>query len=87
MTIVIVTVALVAGAFLLIINIPDGPLESLRQSPSIGRFGQIFNTEYVTNQVRILIWQGAAEMVAPHEPLEYPDGSKDSFNVIRPLIG
>ncbi|MFN2233799.1 MAG: O-antigen ligase family protein, partial [Anaerolineales bacterium] len=87
MTIVIVTVALIAGAFLLIVNIPNGPLESLRQSPSIGRFGQIFNTEYKTNQVRILIWQGAAEMVAPHEPLEYPDGSKDPFNVLRPLIG
>jgi len=26
-------------------------------------------------------------MVAPHEPIEFPDGTKDPFNILRPLIG
>jgi tetratricopeptide (TPR) repeat protein len=47
----------------------------------------MLDTEQRTSQVRILIWEGAAEMVAPHEPLEYPDGRKDIFNILRPLIG
>ena len=59
----------------------------LREAPYIGRLGQMLDMEQRTSQVRILIWQGAAEMVAPHEPLEYPDGRKDPFNFIRPLIG
>jgi len=85
--ILFIVVAIVLGSFLFTINIPNGPLESIREEPWVGRFGQIFNTEYVTNQVRILIWQGAAEMVAPHDPLEYPDGHTDPLNFIRPLIG
>ncbi|MEZ4735139.1 MAG: hypothetical protein R3E79_49210 [Caldilineaceae bacterium] len=26
-------------------------------------------------------------MVAPHEPLSYPDGSRDAVNLLRPLVG
>ncbi|MFO7633103.1 MAG: tetratricopeptide repeat protein, partial [Caldilinea sp.] len=37
--------------------------------------------------VRQLIWGGAAEMLLPHEPLTFPDGSTDTVNLIRPLIG
>ena len=37
--------------------------------------------------MRVNIWQGAAELVAPHEPLIYPDGDTDALNVIRPLVG
>ncbi|MFN3928871.1 MAG: hypothetical protein ACK4OK_04475, partial [Thermoflexus sp.] len=78
----------VAGfVFLLLLNIPGGPLEFLRQSPYIGRLGHIFETETGTGKVRVLIWQGALQLVLPHAPLQYPDGRPDPFNVLRPLIG
>lgn len=77
-----------AGLILLILlNIPGGPLEFLRQSPYVGRLGHIFETETGTGKVRVLIWQGALQLVLPHEPIQYPDGRSDPFNLIRPLIG
>jgi tetratricopeptide (TPR) repeat protein len=86
--IAIVTIlGIVVGGFLLALNIPNGPLESIREAPWMGRLGRMLDRTQRTSQVRILIWQGAAEMVAPHEALEFPDGHLDSFNFLRPLIG
>ena len=82
-----VAVFLLGVVFLLILNIPNGPLKSLQALPGVGRLGQLLDAESRTGRVRTLIWQGAAELVLPHQPLEYPDGSKDSLNFIRPLIG
>ncbi len=79
--------ALLAGSFLLVLNIPDGPLESLRTAPGVGRFGQILDADSRNAKVRLYIWEGAAKLVAPHDPLEFPDGSTDRFNFLRPLIG
>jgi tetratricopeptide (TPR) repeat protein/O-antigen ligase len=87
MTFSVIGIATFVAGFIVLLNVPNGPLEALRESPSVGRFGQLLDTDQRTSQVRILIWQGAAEMVAPHEPLEYPDGHKDPLNGIRPLIG
>jgi tetratricopeptide (TPR) repeat protein/O-antigen ligase len=86
--IAIVTIlGIVVGGFLLALNIPNGPLESIREAPWMGRLGRMLDMTQRTSQVRILIWQGAAEMVAPHEALEFPDGHLDPFNFLRPLIG
>lgn len=79
--------AAVAVAFLLVLNIPNGPLQPLREVPGFGRLGQIFDTESRTGRVRTLIWEGASQLFLPHEPLQYPDGRRDPFNVLRPLIG
>lgn len=87
MTITGVSLALIAGAFLATLNIPNGPLESLRSLPELGRLGQLFDAESRTGRVRTLIWQGAYELVTPHAPLEFPDGRQDSLNFLRPLIG
>ena len=76
-----------AGVFLLLLSIPNGPLSSLRDAPLIGRYSKVFDTEDRTSQVRILIWQGAWELVRPHDPLNYPDGGTDVANLIRPLVG
>lgn len=73
--------------FLVLLNIPGGPLEALRGSPYVGRLGHIFETETGTGKVRVLIWQGALQLVLPHDPIRYPDGRPDPFNAIRPLIG
>ena len=35
----------------------------------------------------MLIWQGASRLTWFHEPLEFPNGEKDSFNWMRPIIG
>ncbi len=59
----IVQTVLVA-AFLVVFNLPHTPLESLRETPYIGRLGQVFETEGGTGKVRVLIWEGAVKMIA-----------------------
>ncbi len=87
LTIAVIATAFALGVFLLLFNIPGGPLESLRTLPGIGRLGHLVDEESKTSRVRTLIWQGAAQLVLPHQPLEYPDGRTDTFNVLRPFIG
>lgn len=82
-----VAVALLGATFLIFLNIPGGPLENLRARPEFGRLGQLLDAESRTGKVRTLIWQGASELVLPHESLQYPDGTKDNWNFLRPLIG
>jgi tetratricopeptide (TPR) repeat protein len=82
-----VGLGLIAVAFLAVLNLPKGPLEPLKANPYIGRLGRIFETDRGTGRVRVLIWQGAVDLIAPHEPLEYPDGDPDRLNFARPLIG
>jgi tetratricopeptide (TPR) repeat protein len=62
-------------------------LSFTRDLPYVGRLATVFETEGGTGLVRVLIWGGAAEMLMPHEPLTFPDGSKDNANLIRPLVG
>ena len=75
------------AAFLIVFNLPNSPLEPLRKVRYVGRLGRVFETERGTGKVRLLIWQGAIELILPHPPLEKPDGSKDWMNWARPLIG
>ncbi len=75
------------AVFLLIFNIVGGPFDNLRSAPAIGRFGNLLNAESNSALVRKYIWQGAADLVTPHEPIKYPDGSQDRFNFLRPFIG
>jgi Tfp pilus assembly protein PilF len=62
-------------------------VETWRQIPNVGRFGRVLDAETETGRVRVLIWQGALDLIAPHEPLAFPDGDRDPFNLLRPLIG
>lgn len=55
-------------AFLLLINLPGTPLSGVRDLPYVGRLGQVFETESGTGKVRVLIWEGAIEMIRA-EPL------------------
>ncbi len=62
-------------------------LDGLRNVPGIGRLTTVLESEGGTGRVRVLIWQGVAEMVQPHTPLIFPDGETDAINVLRPLVG
>ncbi len=79
--------ALVPLAFLIVFNLPGSPIASWRDLPYIGRLGRVFETETGTGLVRVLIWEGAVDMVTPHEPIQHPSGQPDRLNPLRPLIG
>lgn len=82
----------VAGvAFVVVLNFPNGPLQSLRETPTIGRLAQIgdeIEGRTGTGRVRVLIWEGVVQLMTPHPPLQYPpDGRPDIWNALRPFIG
>jgi tetratricopeptide (TPR) repeat protein len=83
----LVGLILAITAFLGVFNIPNGPLEGLKDSSLIGRFGLLLDAESNSALVRKYIWEGAARLVSIHPPLQYPDGSTDRFNFLRPLVG
>jgi tetratricopeptide (TPR) repeat protein len=88
-----VLLAILVVGFLVLFNLPDTPLEALRTAPYIGRLGKVFQTESGTGKVRVLIWEGAVDMITPHDPLSYPTADlddpliTDKLNFLRPLIG
>lgn len=79
--------AIAGMAFLVVFNLPNSPLASLRNIPYVGRLGQVFETDEGTGKVRVLIWEGASQMILPHAPLIYPNGQSDALNPLRPLFG
>ncbi len=84
----LIAVTLAGIGLLVVMNIPNGPLQSLRSVPYLGRMGTVFSTSEGTNAVRVLIWEGVVDlMLKPHAPIQYPDGSVDSLNPLRPLFG
>ena len=82
-----ILVAVLMGGFLVMFNVPNSPISDWRNLPYIGRLGTALDTQSNTGKVRTYIWQGVIEMIGPHEPLEFPDGHKDPFSALRPLIG
>ena len=74
--------------FLVVLNVPQGPLNGLCQKRYVGRLCTVFSTTEGTNAVRALIWEGVVDMMLkPHAPIQAPDGTSDPLNVIRPLVG
>ncbi|HXV97914.1 MAG TPA: O-antigen ligase family protein, partial [Anaerolineae bacterium] len=85
--------AILAIGFVVILNIRgtslDPYLDPLRGLPYVDRLANVIETEG-TGKVRVLIWDAAMQLVAPHPPLGISGDDvapPDSFNVIRPLIG
>ncbi|RME50313.1 MAG: tetratricopeptide repeat protein, partial [Caldilineae bacterium] len=78
-----------AGAitFLVLLRDPQGPLQSLRNVPALSRLSGALDTSRGTGKVRVLIWEAAQKLVAPHEPLGIPGDYTDGVNAIRPLVG
>ena len=65
---------------------PNTPLEPIKRLPYIGRLGRVFETEQGTGKVRVLIWEGAMELIGWHEPIGLPE-REGPLNALRPLIG
>lgn len=98
-----IILTVIAGAWLILFNVPDDQVASAvdtpiigevlqtmaewKELPTVGRFGRILESEEGTGRVRVLIWQGVLELLQPHDPLVYPDGSTDRWNFLRPLLG
>jgi tetratricopeptide (TPR) repeat protein len=87
LTFLAVGLAILGAGFLVVFNQTNGPLEDLKKSPAIGRFGNLLNAESNSALVRQYIWEGTVKLVGLHDPLEFPDGSTDKLNFLRPLIG
>lgn len=83
----------VAGAvllFLYALNIPNGPLEALRDRPYLGRLAHVWDTTNRTEsstQVRIETWRHAKDALLTTPALIYADGTVDSWSRLRLLIG
>ncbi len=98
-----ILLTLIAGAWLVFFNLPEEQVASAsgvplvgdaletmsewKELPTVGRFGNILESEEGTGRVRVLIWQGVLKLLQPHAPLQYPDGTTDRLNFLRPLIG
>ena len=73
---------------LVILNVPQGPLNGLCQKRYVGRLCTVFSTSQGTNAVRTLIWEGVVDlMLKPHAPIQTPEGQPDPLNIVRPLVG
>lgn len=83
----IAAIGLIAGGGLIWINLPGSALAAVRELPVIGRFFNLTAANGDSGYARTLIWSGSASLVWPHPPLQFPDGSPDPLNVVRPLIG
>ena len=77
----------VAGLLLLIVLNTTALGIAFSQVPIWGRLTTMLDSATGTGRVRVLIWEGTAAMISPHQPLAYPDGNEDPFNPLRPLIG
>jgi tetratricopeptide (TPR) repeat protein len=79
----VVAVALLVG-ILIIFNLPRSPLASYRSIPYVGRLGQLSDVEEGTGRVRVLIWQGTAELLKTHPTIGF---SPDPLSSLRLLVG
>ncbi len=74
-------------SFLVVLKNPEGPLAPLRKITAFGRLAGTLDTEKGTGKVRVLIWEGALNLIEPHRPLGIEGDYTDPFNTIRPLVG
>jgi cyclophilin family peptidyl-prolyl cis-trans isomerase/Flp pilus assembly protein TadD len=82
--------AVLVAVVLVLFNTVDTPLiDTLRDTPYVGRLGKVLQTETGTGKVRVLIWEGAVQMIGVHPALDYPgqDGGPDALALFRPIIG
>jgi len=87
LTYTVIGIAVIGILFLAVFNLRNGPLETLKSSPAIGRFGLLLDPESNSALVRQYIWEGTVKLVGIHAPIKFPDGNSDTFNILRTIIG
>ena len=78
-----------ALGFVVALNIPDGPLERLRETRLLGRLGHILDSQAGYNpgdSARVRVWEGALALARPRPPLPLPE-RPDGRAALRPFIG
>ncbi len=83
----LVAAVIFLAIFMAVFSLEEGPLETLRASPNLGRIGILLDPESSTALGRKYIWTGAAQMVLSHTALQFPNGVVDRWNFLRPLLG
>jgi tetratricopeptide (TPR) repeat protein len=81
------SVGLFIALILVLINVPGRLQTSVRQISALQRLTTITELQSGTGKVRGLIWQGTVDLIIPHEPIVFPDGSTDRLNPLRLLLG
>ena len=56
-------IAVILGLFLITLSLPDSPFESIRQMPYLGRLSGMLDLESRTARQRILVWEGAVNLI------------------------
>jgi len=90
--------ALLFAAGFLVANLNEPVHEWSVEELGLGRLANVLQHEGGTGMVRNLIWEGALDLILPHEPIEYPPTRSapvlqsasmhpDSLNALRPLVG
>jgi O-antigen ligase/tetratricopeptide (TPR) repeat protein len=78
----------VAGGFLVLLNIPGGPLESVRSWSVLSSFSHgMFSPREGTGFFRADIWKQAPALMLSHQPVRLPDGANDPLQRLRPWFG
>jgi len=86
-------IAVLFSAGFLTINLVEPVHAWSQEQPWLGRLDDVLQVESGTGKVRSLIWEGAVDLILPHEPIVYPATTEqpeerpDRFNALRPLIG
>lgn len=80
--------ALAAGAiFITILNIPNGPLQTLRTVAPLQRLANMLNSEDNSTSGRSRIWRGALGLATTRTPIRFASGGADALQAIRSLVG
>ncbi|MCX6905592.1 MAG: hypothetical protein NTW03_19360 [Verrucomicrobia bacterium] len=74
-------------AFLVLLNMPQGPLKHLRTLPILERFSEMLSPKGGTVSYRTEIWKEAPKLMRSSSPLPFPDGGADAYHSLRPWLG
>lgn len=76
-----------AFAFLVVLNIPGGPLSSLAELPLLHRFSHFVTNTRGSDTYRAAFWNTAERVLTENTQLPYPTGGLDNLRTWRWLIG
>jgi tetratricopeptide (TPR) repeat protein len=76
-----------AGLFLCLLATSHGPLRFLSPDPMLKAIDQYSSVHQGTISYRVHLWRAAAETALSSERVLYPDGKRDRWQYLRPLIG